>query len=258
MIIYNILSIFKWKKKSVSYIFSTHRLTLCYSNKHLSRLVFLRCAATALLEQTVGARDGMTLGHHLAAGGYHGTDWGLCTLTLGFFWSTVRETGCDRVRGNGRRGIGPTDRPFWQRLALPEQMERERGTQVWHWSDGTGPAGFDLWKEDEHVWTTDESSELSEATGSLSEKVNAWSRCTLTYIFMLLCCSLRFSQPTVHLLTLWYIHGKPQNDTFLIWQALIWFADCTPSSSKSLMPLWWPHKWKIIYYSSFIFIIQTG
>ncbi len=34
------------------YIFSTHRLTLYYSSKHLSRLVFQRCVATALLEQT--------------------------------------------------------------------------------------------------------------------------------------------------------------------------------------------------------------
>ncbi len=51
----------------------------------------------------------------------------------------------------------------------------------------TGPAGFDLQKEDEHVGTTDESSELSETAGSLSEKkVNAWFRCTLMYIVVLL------------------------------------------------------------------------
>lgn len=105
------------------------RFIAFYKSKHLAGLVLPGVQCTGDSEQsaqTVGAWEGMTLGHHLAAGGYHGTDWGLCTLTLGFFWSTMRETWCDRVRGNGRRGIGPTDRPFWQRLALLEQMERER------------------------------------------------------------------------------------------------------------------------------------
>lgn len=191
------------------------------------------------------ARDGMTLGHHLAAGGYNGTDWGLCcTLTLGFFWSTVRETGCDRVRGNGRRGIGPTDRPFWQRLALPEQMEREREA---HRCD-IDPMGLVL-----PVLICERKMSMFELlmkAPSCPRLLGHYQKksefLVPLYITVRSCVTLPVISTSDRPLSIcWCLYSRhtKHDITFSIWQALIWLADCTHPlvvRAHMLMPLWCP------------------
>lgn len=184
------------------HISSVHTVS-CYSSKHMSGLVFLKCAVTTL-----------SIRRKLLAlvMGWHWPPFGCGCISrhrLGVV--LYADVGVLLINREGNRmwqGEGEWEaRNRANRSSLLTAAGlagadggRERGTQVWHWSDGTGPAGFDLRKEDEHVWTTDESTKLSEAAGSLLEKkkkkkVNSWCCCTLTYVLVLLWL---LSQQTVH------------------------------------------------------------
>lgn len=159
---------FKWEICFISLQY-THRLTPCYSSKHLSGWCFPRCAVTILSIRRSWRDD---------IGPPFGCGW-ISQHRLGVV--LYADVGVLLINREGNRmwqGEGEWEaRNRANRSSLLTAAglagadgERERGTQVWHWSDGTGPAGFDLRKEDEHVWTTDESTKLSEAAGSLSEK----------------------------------------------------------------------------------------